>query len=987
MPPRGASASSIRIARLEAELDRERDGFNLRESTLTEQLRELSSEKDGLTQDVRQKQVELDWERAMSEEMVKRLEGMEQENASLWVRVLDLESTVAQKEEIRETLEKVILALEAEKEEHARTISSIEQDLSHARQEAQSSQAQYSKELKTATAENRLVLQRLKGERAARKAERAQSSKEQSDQQQQFEAVRRELEDRVAALVQDVQTKEQDLIELEKYLATVRREKEEVVASVAREMEEAEAKAKKQINGLQETLYSVTSTSEADKKEHARAISALEQSLSYARQEMQNSQAQYTKELKAATAENRLILQQLKEEKAARRAERAQSLKERSDQQREFEGVRMMLDDRVAALVQNVQTKEQDCVGFQEDLATVRREKGEALASLEREMEEAEAEAKKQINGLREALDSIKSASEADKREYVRNISSLEQDLSYARQEMQNSREQYTKELKAATAENRLLSQQLADEKAGRETESAQSLKERSEQRQQFEGARRVLDEQVAALAQNVQTKEQDCIKLQEDLATVRREKGEAVASLEREMEEAKEEAKKQNDSLQETLENVIYALEADKKEHARTISSLEQDLSYGREEMQNTQARYTKELKAATAENRLLSLRLEDEKAERKAEHEQSLKERSDQQRQFEGARRMLDDKVVALMAKEQDSVRLEEYLATVRREKEEAVASLERLMQEAKEAAKKQIDSLHKTLENVKSASEAEKEEHARAISSLEQDLSYVREEVQNSQTRYTKELEATTAENRLLSLQLEDEKAARKAEHEQSLKERSDQQQQFEGARRMLDDRVAALVAKELDFVKLEENLATVRKEKEEAVASLEREMEEVKDEAKKRIDSLQETLENVKSALEAEKEKHIRTLSSLEQDLLHTKEGMQNAQVQCTKELEAAIVENRLLSQRLEDERVARGAEHAQLVKEKSDQEQQLDGAGRVLGERVAALGQDLQAKLQQEMDSAKGETKKQIDDLNDKLDQLKKARRAEKCTIM
>ncbi|RXW16687.1 hypothetical protein EST38_g9167 [Candolleomyces aberdarensis] len=985
MPPRGASTSSTRIARLEAKLDRERDGFNLRESTLTEQLKELSSEKDELTQDVRQKQVELDWERAMSEEMVKKLEGIGQENASLWVRVSDLESTVARKQEIQETLEKVILALEAEKEEHVRIMSSVKQDLSHARQEAQSSQEQYTKELKATTAENRLFLQRLKDERAARKAERAQSSKERSDQQHQFEGVRRELTDRIAALVQAVQTKEQDRIELDKYLATVKREKEEVVASLAREVEEAEAKAKKQINGLQETLDNIKSTSGADKKEHVRTISALEQNLSYARQEMQNSQAQYTKELKATTAENRLLLQQLKDERAARRAERAQSLKERSDQQREFEGARMMLDDRVAALAQNVQAKEQDCVGLQEDLATVRREKGEAMACLKREMEEAGAEAKKQINGFHEAVDHVKSVSEADKKEYVRNISSLEQELSHARQEMRNSQARCTRELEAATAENRLLSQQLEDEKAGRDAERAQSLKERSEQQQQFEGARRVLGEQVAALVQDLQTKEQDCVKLEQDLATVRRDKEKAVASLEREKEEAEEEAKKQIDSLQETMESVIYALEADKEALAQTISSLEQDLSHAREEMQNAQARYTKELKAATAENRLLSLRLEDEEAERKAEHAQSLKERSDQQRQFEGARRMLDDKVVALMAKEQDSVRLEEYLATVGKEKEEAVASLEREMEEVK-AAKKQIDSLHKTLENVKSALEAERGERARTISSLEQDLSDARQEVQNSQTRYMKELNAATAENRLLSLQLEDEKAARKAEQEQSLKERSDQQQ-FEGARRMLDDRVAALVAKELDSVKLGDNLATVRKEKEEAVASLEREMEEAKEEAKKQIDSLQEMLENVKSALEAEKEKHIRTLSSLEQDLLHTKEGMQNAQVQCTKELEAAIIENRLLSQRLEDERVARGAERAQLVKEKSDQEQQIDGAGRVLGEQVAALGQDLQAKLQQEMDSAKGETKKQIDDLNDKLDQLKKARRAEKCTIM
>ena len=53
-------------------------------------------------------------------------------------------------------------------------------------------------------------------------------------------------------------------------------------------------------------------------------------------------------------------------------------------------------------------------------------------------------------------------------------------------------------------------------------------------------------------------------------------------------------------------------------------------------------------------------------------------------------------------------------------------------------------------------------------------------------------------------------------------------------------------------------------------------------------------------------------------------------------------------------------------------------------------------QDLQAKLQQEMDSVKEETKKQIDSLNDKLDEVKKqsdqrvaksGKKAEQCTIM
>ncbi|RXW16686.1 hypothetical protein EST38_g9166 [Candolleomyces aberdarensis] len=246
-----------------SERDRERDELRREKTSLTEQLRELSGEKDRLVHDVGQKQMELDWERVRSEEVGKKLEGMETAKEGLQARVSILEATAVEKDRVQERLKGVVSALEAEKQKHLQTISSLEQDFSYAREEMQNAQAQYAMEIEAASTENRLLSQQLADEKAGKEAERAQSLKERSEQQQQFEGARRVLGERVAALVQDVQTKELDCSKLEEELATVKREKEEAAASLQQELESAKEEAKKQIDKLNDKLGKTKKESES----------------------------------------------------------------------------------------------------------------------------------------------------------------------------------------------------------------------------------------------------------------------------------------------------------------------------------------------------------------------------------------------------------------------------------------------------------------------------------------------------------------------------------------------------------------------------------------------------------------------------------------------------------------------------------------------------------------------------------------------------
>ncbi|KAJ2916264.1 hypothetical protein MD484_g4170, partial [Candolleomyces efflorescens] len=241
----------------------EREQLVFEKTSLTEQLRELSGEKDRLEHDVGQKQMELDWERVRSEEVVKKLEVVEKANEGLQARVSVLEATVVERGRTQERLEGVIASLETEKQKHLKTILSTEQDLSYAKAEMQAAQEQYATELEAAGAENKLLTQQLEDEKTARETERVQWSRERSDQQQQFDGARRALGERVATLMQDVQTKEEDRVKLEAELEIAKREKEEAVASLQRELDSAKEKSKKEIDSLNDRLGKTKKESES----------------------------------------------------------------------------------------------------------------------------------------------------------------------------------------------------------------------------------------------------------------------------------------------------------------------------------------------------------------------------------------------------------------------------------------------------------------------------------------------------------------------------------------------------------------------------------------------------------------------------------------------------------------------------------------------------------------------------------------------------
>ncbi|KAJ2913625.1 hypothetical protein MD484_g6786, partial [Candolleomyces efflorescens] len=234
---------------LTAERDQERGAHKQEKTSLLERVRDLTNEKEGLIEEMGQKQAKWDRESAwVAEEMVREMDLLGKEKGELERRLVTLESTVIEKEGAEKRLEGAVAVLMSREEDNARTMRAQEQHLNAARDNLMTLQAQ----IQAVTAEGRHLAQQLKNEKEARDAERARVSKESSDERQQFEEEKRALSLRITGLEQGLGAQEKARKRLEDDVVFARREKEEsthFAVSLQQQLTAAKAGTKR----LQET--------------------------------------------------------------------------------------------------------------------------------------------------------------------------------------------------------------------------------------------------------------------------------------------------------------------------------------------------------------------------------------------------------------------------------------------------------------------------------------------------------------------------------------------------------------------------------------------------------------------------------------------------------------------------------------------------------------------------------------------------------------
>ncbi|KAF5317047.1 hypothetical protein D9611_003564 [Ephemerocybe angulata] len=380
-------------AGLVMEKDEDKRRFEMEKDSLSEKVHDLMVENKALAEDRDAKQKQWDHERALlADEMTKEVEALEDENAQLGGRIASLETAIGEKEEESERLEGRVAALVKEKADGERTIATLRQYLSAAKDEAKQIQAQGGKDLDAAKLETRRVAQKAREDKVAWDAERQSLVKERAQEKQRLEGEKKQLSDRLSSVQNELGAKGMELKRSEDAHSAIVKEKEQAsrmvkdlqlqVASKVEELEDLKASSAGRESALQKDIERIREERDRQLSLKDNYIHSLKASVDELKRELDQTR----QSMKQIVAQNDETISQL-----------TASLTERTRLVEETEREKTTLREHFLVLGDELEGKEQEKRALEQDIIELTQEKdqrGKTVASLQEQLTLAAEEMK-----------------------------------------------------------------------------------------------------------------------------------------------------------------------------------------------------------------------------------------------------------------------------------------------------------------------------------------------------------------------------------------------------------------------------------------------------------------------------------------------------------------------------------------------------------------------------------------------------------------